>query len=106
MVAGDTSDVAAVTQELGYQATPDQVEQRFVRVSASPNQGLFVAHRRKVLVGWAHVHGVVPLHAASHASVVSLFVRSELRGQGIGQALLRACREWAEANGYADLRLP
>ena len=106
MAVDDAPRVAGLAREAGYQAAPDEVGQRLRQLMLLPNQGLFIARQRGETVGWAHVQGVLPLHAASYAAVVGLVVRRPLRGQGIGQALLSSCRDWARANGFADLRLP
>ncbi|HEY0856370.1 MAG TPA: GNAT family N-acetyltransferase [Albitalea sp.] len=106
MAVDDAPCVAGLAREAGYQATPDEVAQRFRRLLLLPNQGLFIAGQRGETVGWAHVQGVLQLHASSYAAVVGLVVCKPLRGQGIGQALLNACRDWAQSNGFADLRLP
>lgn len=106
MTPEDAAEVAAISQEAGYQSHGEEVAQRYCHVTRLPNQGLFVAHHEGELVGWAHVQGVLQLHAGGYAAIVGLAVRSRLRGRGIGQALLRSCRRWAESNGFVDLRLP
>lgn len=106
MEVDDAPHVAGLAREAGYQATPDEVAQRIRQVMRLPNQGLFLASRRGETVGWAHVQGVLQLHAESYAAVVGLVVCKALRGQGIGQALLASCRTWGQAHGFTDLRLP
>ncbi|CAG1014325.1 aminoalkylphosphonate N-acetyltransferase [Burkholderiaceae bacterium] len=106
MAVDDAPHVAGLAHEAGYQAMPDEVAQRFRRLMLLPNQGLFVASEGGEMVGWAHVQGVLQLHAASYAAVVGLIVCRPMRGRGIGQALLGSCRDWGQANGFADLRLP
>lgn len=39
------------------------------------------------------------------AYISELFVEEALRGQGIGQALIAACEDWARTHGYATIRI-
>ena len=71
MAVDDAPCVAGLAREAGYQATPDEVAQRFRRLLLLPNQGLFIAGQRGETVGWAHVQGVLQLHASSYAAKVS-----------------------------------
>lgn len=58
---------------------------------------IFVAEVDQQVVGWIvfQSHGRVRVQ---HSGVMGLMVQHDVRGQGIGQQLLMALLEWAEAN--------
>jgi predicted N-acetyltransferase YhbS len=106
MALVDAEAIAQLAQAAGYQATRDEVAQRHGVATALPNQMTFVAERGDAVIGWAHVYGIVQLHTAGYAALVTLIVRPDVRRQGVGRSLMDACRRWGQANGFADLRVP
>jgi GNAT superfamily N-acetyltransferase len=106
MAIADADAVAALAQQAGYSTTGTEVARRHVAVMGLPHSMLFVAHAADDVIGWAHVHGIFHLLSDSYAAVLALVVRSDLRGHGVGRALIDECRKWAHENGFPDLRLP
>ncbi|HEV7912975.1 MAG TPA: GNAT family N-acetyltransferase [Albitalea sp.] len=110
MTVADAEAVAALTREVGYQAADAHIAERCERISRMPDRMLFVAQHGEdgdgEIVGWADVHGVLPLHTTAYAAIVAVVVRASLRRAGIGKALLGSCRMWAQTHGFGDLRLP
>ena len=106
MALVDADAIAALAQAAGYQTTRDEVADRHAVTTGIQNQMIFVADDGTSVIGWAHVYGIVPLHAAGYAALVTLMVRPDLRRQGVGRSLMDECRRWAQANGFVDLRLP
>ena len=106
MAIADAGAVAALAQQAGYRATSIDIARRHDAVMSLPHSMLFVAQGAEDVIGWAHVHGISHLLSDSYAAVLGLVVRSDLRGHGVGRALIDECRRWAQSNGFVDLRLP
>ncbi len=75
-------------------ATPDALHSTFVAEGESG-----------ALVGMAMVFTDGRLKTRHVGNIVSVFVRPEVRGQGIGEALIRACLGWARERELARVRL-
>ncbi|WP_280154738.1 GNAT family N-acetyltransferase [Piscinibacter sp. XHJ-5] len=106
MAIADARAVAVLAQQAGYRTTGDEIARRHAAVMSLPHSMLYVAHAADDIIGWAHVHGIFDLLSDSYAAVLGLGVRADLRGRGVGRALIDECRRWAHANGFPDLRLP
>ncbi|MFQ5514166.1 MAG: GNAT family N-acetyltransferase [Myxococcota bacterium] len=73
-------------------------------ILSDPRTGLFVAERGAELVGYLHmqIESGDPIYdPARYGRVVDLFVREDLRRQGIGSRLLAYGREWLASHGLA-----
>lgn len=71
---------------------------------------IFVAEHDGRPVGWAVVHEkLAPVFVTDderrHALLTELFVDEAMRGQGVGQALMARCEEWARAEGFSTIRI-
>ena len=106
MSIADAEVVAALARLVGYRTSGADVIQRHAAVMGLPHSMLFVANAADEVIGWAHVHGILHLLNEGYAAVLALVVRKDLRGNGVGRALIDECRRWAQANGFIDLRLP
>lgn len=106
MTADDASDVAALSEHLGYTATTQQVRERLQAISQTPDNASFVTKRDGVVLGWVNVFGVHMLASpASFAEVGGLVVDMGERRQGIGRLLMAHAEAWAAAHQYGHLRL-
>ena len=106
MALVDVEAIAAMAQSEGYRATSAEMAEHHVAVTRLSNQTIFVAERDGTILGWAHVNGIVRLHAEAYASLITLMIRKDIRRQGVGRSLMDECRRWAQANGFVDLRVP
>lgn len=107
MKSSDIIAVHALVRELGYEASPEDVRERFTALSANPAHAVFVSRAEDGLaIGFAHVcRDLETLLSEAQALLESLVVSSEVRGRGIGQELLAAAENWARSQGFAMLRL-
>jgi GNAT superfamily N-acetyltransferase len=110
MEAEDAATVAALSGELGYPASPDQVATRLEQVRRSAREQpavVLVAEDRLTgqVVGWAHVCVPVDLVKANTADIWGLVVASTHRGRGTGRALMAAAEAWAASHGCREVRL-
>ncbi len=106
MAPGDAREVAALSGQLGYPATPSQIEERFRSLAEEPASRLLVADAGGGrVVGWIHVCERHLLELEPFAEISALVVEAGSRRQGIGAALLAAAEEWARQGGYPSMRL-
>lgn len=106
MTAADAERVAALSGELGYPSTPEQIAARFQAVQERTDARVFVAVDADGGVhGWVHVYGRYHLESDRTAEIGGLIVASESRGRGIGGALMEAAEAWARERGYGQVRL-
>ncbi|NNF51425.1 MAG: GNAT family N-acetyltransferase [Gammaproteobacteria bacterium] len=85
----------------------DRVRNRdfFSRFLDEPDEGLqYIAYRGDEAVGFTTLYfPYSSTRAGRFALMNDLFVRGEVRGTGIGAALIEKAAEVAEARGYSDL---
>lgn len=105
MTLADAPAVARLLPDLGYDATPAQVEARLSALRDWPDQEAFVAERDGVVVGLCQVQGVRLLASDGYAEIQALVVAAACQGQGLGRALVAHANAWAFALGYTRVRL-
>ena len=100
MRAEDTTSVAALTTQLGYPATEDEIRRRYDLIKDRWDARLFVAqHAGNVIVGWIHVQATYLLECDARAEIWGLVVADTARGTGVGRRLVEAAEEWALMRG-------
>jgi GNAT superfamily N-acetyltransferase len=105
MNATDAEAVARLLPDLGYAASPTELEARLSALREWPHQEAFVAELGHAVVGLCQVQGVRLLASEGYAEIQALVVASGHQRQGIGRALLVHAREWAHGLGYVRVRL-
>ena len=96
----DTTSVAALTTQLGYPATEDEIRRRYDLIKDRWDARLFVAqHAGNVIVGWIHVQSTYLLECDARAEIWGLVVADKARGSGVGRRLVEAAEEWAVMRG-------
>ena len=104
---GDVEAIASLSAQLGYPTPADEMRERFSRVRAARAGEIFVATRTNDarVVGWTHVVARLQLEDAPYAELAGLVVDENVRGAGVGAALLAAAEGWARAQGFATIRV-
>ena len=106
MTEDDATRVAALSGELGYPATPEQIVRRLRAMAEHTQARAFVAlDGNGRIQGWVHVYGRYHLESDRTAEIGGLVVAAESRGQGIGRALMGEAEAWARERGYGQVRL-
>ena len=104
-VAGDAAALADLSAQLGYAVGESEIGARLARVRAQGIGEVFVAEVDARVVGWTHVVPRLQLEDPAHAELAGLVVADEMRGAGVGAALLAAAEGWARAEGFALMRV-
>ena len=92
----DAAQLAELSAELGYPATPREIRERLRRLKPAAAHAVFVAEAPgSGVIGWLHVSRSLLLESPLRAEVNGLVVASAARSQGAGKLLLRAAEQWA-----------
>jgi GNAT superfamily N-acetyltransferase len=104
--AADADAIALLLGELGYPADPAAVPGRLERMLGEPGQSALVAQLDGRVVGLATVIVRHVLDAdAPFARLAALVVAGNVRGRGIGRALVAAAEEIARAAGCSAIEV-
>jgi GNAT superfamily N-acetyltransferase len=96
----DAEQVAALSGQLGYPATPAQILQRMKGLKPSSEHAVFVADFPGTgIVGWLHVSVAHLIDSETRAEVNGLIVGEGQRSLGAGALLLDAAEKWARQRG-------
>jgi ribosomal protein S18 acetylase RimI-like enzyme len=102
MRPADTSAVAALTTQLGYPSTEDEIRRRYDLIKDRWDARVFVAqHAGNVIIGWVHVQATYLLECDARAAIWGLVVSDKARGSGVGRRLVEAAEEWALMRGFS-----
>jgi GNAT superfamily N-acetyltransferase len=102
----DAARVAELSAELGYPATTQQVEARFLRLLPKTKHLLLVAEVPGTeIVGWIHVSVANLIESDLRAEVNGLIVAEAHRSLGAGARLLEGAENWARNCGCRTVNL-
>ena len=102
----DTDALTKLTDQLGYPSTVEQVRRRFeVLAENSDENAVFVAEVDGKILGWVHAHLYNLLVDDPETEIGGLVVDETVRGQGIGERLMRAAEAWTLEKGCSSVYL-
>ncbi len=104
---GDAEAVAALSGQLGYESTPEEMRRRIAKLADCEEiQAIFVACIAKdaQLVGWIDVAITYHLQSEPFVLIGGLVVQDGLRGLGIGKRLCEEAEAWTRAKGISIVR--
>jgi GNAT superfamily N-acetyltransferase len=106
---GDAEAVAALSGQLGYEASPEELRQRIEKLAGcAESQAVFVAcmtGEDTRLVGWIDIAITYHLQSAPFVLIGGLVVQDGLRGLGIGKRLCEEAEAWTRAKGISVVRV-
>lgn len=103
---GDVAALAALSTQLGYPTDVPEMRERFARIRAQNIGAVLVAvDAASTVVGWTHVVERFHLEDEPFVELAGLVVDENIRGAGVGAALLRAAEAWARVQGHDRLRV-
>lgn len=92
----DVRRIAALSAQLGYPTTFNQMAPRLKKALRDKNGACFVAETpRNGVIGWVHVCVARLLEVEPRADVNGLVVDERVRSRGVGARLLEAAERWA-----------
>jgi GNAT superfamily N-acetyltransferase len=94
--SSDAARLAALSGELGYSATPNEMKARLSRLKSAADNAVFVAENSSgEVIGWLHASVAGLLEVPLRAEVNGLVVADGHRSAGAGAGLLDAAETWA-----------
>jgi GNAT superfamily N-acetyltransferase len=102
----DAEQVAELSGQLGYPATPAQILRRIKGLKPASEHAVFVADQPGTgIVGWLHVSVAHVLESDTRAEVSGLIVAERQRSLGAGALLLDAAEKWARQHGCTAMNV-
>jgi GNAT superfamily N-acetyltransferase len=103
---GDAPRIAALCQQLGYPASPHEIERRLSRIGGEKHDALYVAVAAGgSVLGWIHGYVCHLVEVEPHVEIGGLVVDEDYRRTGIGRILVEEIEQWAAARGCSIMRL-
>lgn len=104
--ADDFARIAALSGQLGYPSTPEEVARRIAGMLPSAEHGVYVAQSAEGdITGAIGVFIYRSFEVDPRAEVSGLVVDERYRSQGIGLRLLARAEEWAREKGCKTIGL-
>jgi GNAT superfamily N-acetyltransferase len=105
MAPSDVERVAALTTELGYPSTADDITRRFARISGQPDEIVLIADEDGMAIAWLHTAIHPYLENDLSAEILGLVVADGHRSRGVGEALIGAAEDWARTRQCKTMRV-
>lgn len=105
METPDAEAIAALSQQLGYPATPEASQRRISPVLQHPDHCAFVALVDEQVAGWIHGFHTINLESDPFVAIAGLVVDENHRRMGIGKALINKVIEWSVSKNCGRLRV-
>ena len=101
---GDYDKMADLAEQLGYPSTVQQVRIRLDAMANSDQYAVYVAQLPGGQIGgWIGLYVFCSVEQDNCAGISGLIVDEQVRGRGIGKALLEAAEEWARSQGCSAI---
>ena len=101
----DYLQLAALSGQLGYPSTPEQIAHRLAKLLSRRDQAVFVAEVEGHIAGWVHVYACPTVESELYAEIGGLVVHEAQRGRGVGKALMTWSEAWARQRDIPEIRL-
>jgi GNAT superfamily N-acetyltransferase len=98
----DAEALAALSGQLGYPSTAQQVRVRLILLD-DPERTILVAQAGGLVAGFIDVHVQRVVESEAYGEVGGLVVDAAHRSSGVGRALLEAAAAWSRARGLERL---
>ncbi|MDZ8186972.1 MAG: GNAT family N-acetyltransferase [Nostoc sp. ChiSLP02] len=102
----DTERIANLSEQLEYDVTNQQIEERLTKIHHDNSHIVYVATlANEYVIGWAHAHISDLFIVPTQAILLGLVVDKNYRCSGIGRILMQQIEEWASLAGCEGVML-
>jgi len=105
MSSEDAAAVTALSRQLGYPLSLQQVLQNIDAVRRSKDHDAYVAVYDSHVVGWIGLAQAIMIEVLPFCEINGLVIDENHRGKGIGKLLVERAKQWAKEKGNDTLRL-
>jgi GNAT superfamily N-acetyltransferase len=105
MSSEDAAVVAALSRQLGYPLSSQQILENINAVRRSKDHCAFVAIYESRVVGWIGLAQAIMIESMPFCEINGLVIDENHRGKGIGKLLVEKAKQWAKEKGNETLRL-
>jgi len=104
--AEDADRIAALSTELGYPSSEEQVRGRLARIEKDSDHAVFVAEvENDPVIGWVHVCVSRLVENDPEGEIGGLVVDERHRGSGVGKFLMERAEQWAREKSLKSVYL-
>ena len=110
--AADAERLAALSTELGYPSSPEQIQRRLRPLDGDADHLVSVAEVQAGqdgeagrVVGWIHAYVSRVIESNPRAEIGGLVVDTGFRGAGVGRRLMEHAEGWARSKGLEAVYL-
>jgi GNAT superfamily N-acetyltransferase len=101
----DAGTIAMLSNQLGYQLSPQETEDQIAAVLSDKDHCAFVALAEDGILGWIHGFKAIRIETKPFIEIGGLVVDENLRGKGIGRKLVDRIQEWCVEKDINKLRV-
>ncbi len=101
----DAGAITLLSEQLGYHATVNEIEERLALLINDSNNCIYVAEHNEQVLAWIHAFYTVRVETSPYIEIAGLVVDENLRGTGVGRLLINQIVNWAAAKNCAALRV-
>lgn len=101
----DVPEIVQLLEELGYESDEDLIHDRLSKIKERNGQVIVALGESQEVLGCVHVFIDLRLAEGETGEIVSLVVRNDARGQGIGKKLLDKAQHWIFKKGCYKVRV-
>ena len=102
----DAANIAELSGQLGYQATPAEMISRLHSIlPLREGHAVLIACRDDEVIAWIEAEIVRHLQSAPHALITGLVVKEGARSLGVGKRLCSEVEQWALHQGVSIVRV-
>ena len=101
----DIPEIVQLLNELGYSSDENQIKDRISQIRKRNEEVLVALDDQDEILGCVHTLIDVRLAEGKIGEIVSLVVKSSMRGQGIGSFLLEEAKKWLRQSECKTIRV-
>ena len=101
----DATDIALLSEQLGYSITAEQTELNINAINGSVNDVAYVAIDGDKVLGWIQVFCTIRLESTLFCEIAGLVIDEQYRGKGIGKLLIDHLKPWCREKKCDRLRV-
>ena len=105
MIVEDASAVTALSHQLGYPLSHDEIAVNIQAVINSNDHTAFVAEYENKVIGWIGCTQAILVEIKPQCEITGLIIDKEFQRKGIGKFLIEKVKQWAKEKGNKKLSL-